>query len=71
MPILIRPSFFTLILTAYTRLARSSFVWMVLGVNSALGANTGHQDDHVVARVGFELADGFHEVVPDEPGILP
>src|SRR5690606_3808493 len=35
-PILRSPSFFTRIFVAYTRFSRSSFVWIVFGVNSAL-----------------------------------
>jgi hypothetical protein len=36
MPIFNNPSFLTFTLMAYTKLALSSFVWIVLGVNSAL-----------------------------------
>ena len=46
------PSFCTAIFTAYTRLARSSRVWMVLGVNSACEAI------HVI-RPGYSFRSSF------------
>ena len=59
MPILMYPSFFTAIFVAYTRLARSSRVWIVLGVNSDLSEIQGRFFKKVIGRSPMEYVNEY------------